>query len=188
MPALHFSLARAGSAPALARAFAEGQRRALSHHGLAHLVPARPYSAGDDLLVTQTASGSLLADLRLRRRTSGVPLPLEEALALPAWVRRQLNQKTPEGLAEAGAAWVADTAHGLDLTSRLLHLAVELATVSGLRHLVGLSAEHSLPIALGAGFAVDALLPAFPYPDARYRSVVVWRSVPHRCGPLPSTR
>jgi hypothetical protein len=171
-----FRVEPAGLRPDLARAMNDGQRRALSRYGLEWMVKDAPPGRGVLLLVAEAARGALCAGLRLHRRTADGVLPLEEAISVPQAVQRKLEQRQAEGLAEACAFWVAPEVHDRHLAVRLLRFALAVSARAQLPHLVALAGPHSLPLALRVGFALDPSEPAFAYPDAHFRSRLVWRS------------
>ena len=175
---MHFTVIRAAQAPDLARAMYEGQRAALRPHGIDHL--AKPGMRPDAYLVAaEEEPGVPVGGLRLQQRLPGRPLPLEESIAVPADTARKLDRLVASGLVELGAMWVAAAAEP-DLADRLVYLGLEVATATGMHHVVALGGQHSLPLALRTGFRFEDGEPAFAFPDPRYRSQLVWFRTPQR--------
>ncbi len=177
---MHFIVIRAAQAPDLARAMFEGQRAALSPFGIDHL--AQPGTQPDAYLVAaESPPGTPVGGLRLQQRLPERRLPLEASVALSPAIERKLARFEREGIVELGGMWVANSDGEPNLPDRLVYLGLEVAAAAGMRHVVALGGQHSIPLALRTGFRLGGGEPVFAFPDNRYRSRLVWFRTPRRC-------
>jgi hypothetical protein len=176
---MHFTVIRASEAPDLARAMYEGQRAALRPYGIDHL--AKPGTQPDAYLVAaELAPGKPIGGLRLQQRLSNRGLPLESSITASEAIARKLDRYEREGLVELGGMWVAEPEAETHLADRLVYLGLEVAAAAGMRHVVALGGQHSIPLALRTGFRLGGGEPVFAFPDTRYRSRLVWFRTPQR--------
>ena len=176
---MHFTVIRAAQAPELSRALYEGQRAALRPYGIDHL--AKPGTQPDAYLVAaELEAGKPIGGIRLQQRLPNRALPLESSIAVSAATARKLDRFERQGIVELGAMWVAEPEAEPHLADRLVYLGLEVAAAAGMRHVVALGGQHSIPLALRTGFRLGPGEPVFAFPDARYRSRLVWFRTPER--------
>jgi hypothetical protein len=157
----------------------EGQRAALGPYGIDHL--AKPGTQPDAYLVAaELEPGKPIGGLRLQQRLPNRRLPLEGSIAVSPAVERKLARFERQGIVELGAMWVAEPEAEPHLPDRLVYLGLEVAAAAGMRHVVALGGQHSIPLALRTGFRLCGGEPVFAFPDPRYRSRLVWFRTPQR--------
>ncbi len=88
---------------------------------------------------------------------------------------RAIGSRLDDGIVETKTAWVDptvdDPAAAADLLARM---ALPILAVTGARHLMATSADHSLRRWTSSGGRIDESVPATPYPDERYRTRLMW--------------
>jgi hypothetical protein len=174
---MHFVIARAHEAPALARAMAVGQQAAMRPYGIDFIVNPDIHPEAR-LVAAELEPGVPAGGLRLELRTTDHRLQLEGEVELPEASRLKLEARAEEGLLELCGMWVAREARVPRLPDRLVRLGIALAAAEGATHMVALGDQHSLPLALRSGFHFEDGEPVFPFPNPNYRSRVVWLRLP----------
>ncbi|MGZ8176308.1 hypothetical protein ACXVUM_00125 [Williamsia sp. SKLECPSW1] len=116
-------------------------------------------------------------------RVQGPYRRADESHALREWsgspgrvdLEHAIGQRIPDGVVEVKTAWVDpgadDPAAAADLLARL---ALPILRVTGARHLMATSADHSLRRWGSSGGRIDESVCAAPYPDDRYRTRLMW--------------
>jgi hypothetical protein len=88
---------------------------------------------------------------------------------------RAVGSRLDDGIVETKTAWVDpavdDPAAAADLLARM---ALPILVVTGARHLMATSADHSLRRWTSSGGRIDESVPSTPYPDERYRTRLMW--------------
>ncbi|WP_235681167.1 hypothetical protein [Tomitella gaofuii] len=105
---------------------------------------------------------------------------VEDSHALVEWagqpgldgVRAMISARLPGGVAEMKAAWAARGAGRVATT--LARVAVHTMTLLGVRFVMATSAAYVLDRWCSSGGIVADAVAATPYPDARYRTRIMW--------------
>ncbi|MEH3155300.1 MAG: hypothetical protein PGN29_08090 [Gordonia paraffinivorans] len=88
---------------------------------------------------------------------------------------RAIGCRLDDGIVETKTAWVDpavdDSAAAADLLARM---ALPILVVTGARHLMATSADHSLRRWTSSGGRIDESVRATHYPDERYRTRLMW--------------
>jgi len=92
-----------------------------------------------------------------------------------AEVRHEISERIPAGVIEMKTGWVSDTAwRRTELTAALARIFVHSMNLMGVRYAFGTVATHAVKRWQTTGGVVSANIPPVPYPDNRYRTVLMW--------------
>ncbi|MEE2031875.1 hypothetical protein [Rhodococcus chondri] len=90
-------------------------------------------------------------------------------------IREMIEARIPFGLIEAKAAWVGEDVPGRrDLTLAVARMGAHFMHVLGTRFMMATAADTVLDLWRTCGGVVDESIPHTPYPDARYRTRLMW--------------
>ncbi len=123
--------------------------------------------------------GQFVGGMRAHAALPGGQLPLVDELEgfLPAEaVRAALAARSPA--IHCGGLWIRrGTVNSGPIARVLIEQDVVLARRVGARFIVGTAAEHIIGRFEQMGNYVDPTLPAFPFPDDRYLTRLIWKDV-----------
>lgn len=116
-------------------------------------------------------------------RAQGPYQNADESHALTEWsapkhvdhLRRMIESRIPFGLIEAKAAWVSeDVPKRRELTLAVARMGAKFMGLLDSRYMMATAADNLLDLWKTCGGMVDPSMPATPYPDARYRTRLMW--------------
>lgn len=168
--------------PVLWQEYLDGALANYRKHGV---VRALNYGQVRDGHSTSLFFAALAADGRVvgGMRAQGPYTHPDQSHAVVEWagdpgqpeVRRMIADRLPFGVVETKTAWVADDAgRRRELVSCLSRAPVHAAMVFQARFALGTSAVHTLHMWTATGAVVAEGLTPVPYPDARYRTSILW--------------
>ncbi len=132
------------------------------------------------LFVMAMYRGAFVGGMRAHAALPGSHLPLVEELEgyLPSEaVHASLDAHAPA--IHCGGLWIRRGTVNSGIIARLLiEQDIEMARRLNANWIVGTAAEHILSRFTSMGNFVDPDLPAFPFPDERYLTRVIWKKVP----------
>ncbi|GGL91914.1 hypothetical protein [Nakamurella endophytica] len=175
-------VARPGEQPALWAAYLDGALRSYRSHGVESVIeyPAVRDGRSTSLFVTAVEpDGRVVAGLRAH----GPLVAPDQAHAVREWdgrpgtaeIRAQIGDRLAAGVVEIKAVWVdADAAGRLALTAAMARAFVHVMDVLQVRYALCTAARHAVGRWQSSGGIVSSTVPAVPYPDERYRTVLMW--------------
>jgi hypothetical protein len=116
-------------------------------------------------------------------RAKGPYRNAEDSHAVEEWrgqpgqdaVRKMIDDRVPFGVVEMKTAWVADDPNrNRGLTTTLARSAYPAMALLDCQFLMATAATHVLDSWRSSGGIVASKIPATPYPDARYRTKIMW--------------
>ena len=159
-----------------------GALRSYRRHGVETVLELDRVADGRSttlLLTVHGRDGRVLGGMRAQ----GPYREADESHAVAEWaghpgqdrVRAMVRDRLPGGVVEGKNGWVADDAeHRSALARCLARGPLHAATLLGARYALGTTAEHTLAMWTSTGAVAATDLPPAPYPDARYRTTVIW--------------
>lgn len=166
--------------PVAARAYVEGQRRALADFGV-HRTTSMDLAWSDPgvrLVLVEGNDGDARGGICIHQQTRSNVLPVARALAsLEPRVHETLISLAHLGVAELCAGWVSQKHRGAGLYAAAIHAAMAVMPLLAIPNGVGFGYTKTLGLYRALGFEADHTLGdggTFAYPDARYRSTVMW--------------
>lgn len=168
--------------PVLWQEYLDGALANYRNHGV---VGALDYAQIRDGRATSLFFAALAADGSVvgGMRAQGPYTHPEQSHALLEWagdpgqpdVRRMINDRLPFGVVETKTAWVAnDAKRRRALVGCLSRAPLHAAMLLQARFALGTSAVHTLHMWTATGAVVAEGLTPVPYPDARYRTSILW--------------
>lgn len=116
-------------------------------------------------------------------RAQGPFRSADESHAVTEWsapehvdhLRSMIESRIPFGLIEAKAAWVSeDVPQRRELTLAIARMGAKFMDLLQSRYMMATAADNLLDLWKTCGGVVDESMPATPYPDARYRTRLMW--------------
>lgn len=168
--------------PALWISYLEGARRSYRRHGVESAIEYDEVKDGHSTVLFVVATddaGLVVGGLRVQRRLTSP----EHAHAMREWagrpgtapMRAQIADRIPSGVVEVKAVWVDDdTDHRAALIAALARAFVHAMDVMDVRYALCTAAEHAVKRWQTSGGVVAADVDAVAYPDARYRTRLMW--------------
>jgi hypothetical protein len=171
-----------GTAPELWAAYLAEAERSYDAHGVAGVLDLDRVRDGRS---TSLFFAAFAPDGRLvgGMRSQGPYTSPDEAHAVAEWdrdpaqplVRAMVEDRLPFGVVESKTAWVARELPGRrELVTCLARAPLHASMILGARFALGTSAVHTLPMWTATGAVAASGLSSVGYPDARYRTTVVW--------------
>lgn len=178
----HFVAAPPHAVPDLWHEYISGAVRAYRHFGVESALEYERVHTGESTALFHAAldaRGVVVGGLRAQ----GPYRRAEESHALREWttpeetdrIRRMIEARIPAGVIEAKAAWVAEELpHRRELTLALAQMGARFMDLLDARFMMATAADSVLELWKTCGGVVDYRIPATPYPDARYRTRLMW--------------
>ena len=130
--------------------------------------------------------GKVLGGCGIHVRNGAGSLPVERALDSCTLLRQKLDHA--RHVAELSGLWVKDELRGSGVSLRLMQCAMAALPLLEVTMGVGFSHQHVLPLYATIGLFPDPELSAFPYPDRRYSSSVLWADAVGLTGVAPENQ
>lgn len=168
-----------------------GQAESYGHYlgGPSAAACGRPRSlAGVCVALARDDEGRPHAGMRVHLRTPGEPLPVERALGERCAIAAAIAARGEAPLVELCGLWISADYRKLDLAAGVTRAALACARALGARAIVGCAHQHVLEFYRRYGAEVDRELGEHAYPDARYRTCVVWADPVALAGADPAER
>ena len=177
-----FVVARPAAQPDLWAAYLEGARVSYCRYGVESAVDydrVRDGAATSLFVAAVGSDGRVVGGLRVQ----GPYTRVDQACALREWagregtreLRRQLGRRLREGVVEVKAAWVDRDADRHDaLTAVVARMFVHVLTLMNVRYAFCTAASHAVQRWESSGGVVSAEVAPVAYPDARYRTMLIW--------------
>ena len=166
--------------PVSARAYLEGQARALADFGVERTT-SMELTWNDPsvhLVLVEGMNGEARGGVCVHRQSDSNSLPVARAVAgLEPRLRERIRWFARKGLAELCAGWASYKDRGAGLYAKAIRAAMAVMPSLSTPYGVGFGDARTLGLYESLGFAPDRTLGedgAFAYPDDRYRSVVLW--------------
>jgi len=178
----HFVAAPPRAVPDLWREYISGALRAYRRFGVESALDYERVRSGETTALFHAAldsRGVVVGGLRAQ----GPYTRAEESHALHEWttpqdvdrIRRMIEARIPAGVIEAKAAWVAEgLPHRRELTLALAQMGAMFMDLLDVRFMMATAADNVLELWKTCGGVVDHRIRATPYPDARYRTRLMW--------------
>jgi hypothetical protein len=128
----------------------------------------------------------MVAGIRIHRR-GALRLPLERYFETNDHLARELDRRTPDGLAELSGLWSNPLVAGTGIGGFVVGAAVAVAPWLRLRHLCSFAHQFNR-FTRDVGFVPDPVIGTCPYPDARYESTINWCDAFDLAGAAPHAR
>jgi hypothetical protein len=151
-------------------------------HGVERALDMDALRNGTDTVIFAACvndAGRVVAGLRGR----GPYRSADECHALAEWsgqpglkaVRKMVTDRLPFGVVEMKTAWVADDPErGRQLTSAISRTPLHAMPLLDIQFIVATAASYVLKRWLSSGGQLAAKIPATPYPDHRYQTMLAW--------------
>ena len=177
---LRIRMFRPSEDPASAQAYLEGQARALADFGVKGTTSME--LAWDDpfvrLVLVESMDGEPRGGICIHQQSELNSLPVARALSrLEPRLQDRLLWFRRRGVAELCAGWASRQYRGAGIYAASIHAAMAAMPSLSIPFGVGFSDVKTLGLYESLGFEPDRSLGddgTFPYPDARYRSMVLW--------------
>lgn len=158
----------------------EGQIETLNSFGIQSFDFAdydRLPSSGTYAVVVRNESSEIVGGVRVHPRDRTGKLPIESTSS-PLDEKYRLRFSNEESICELRGMWVLPSYSGRFLARRMVEMATNKSRQMGYKFIVSLTHLQSLAaIARPLGYRLAEDIPAFDYPNERYKSVVVWQSL-----------
>jgi hypothetical protein len=163
------------------RDYLRGAERSYRKHGVEQALDVAAIRDGSDTIVfwtTLDSTGRVVGGVRAK----GPLRSAEDSHAVLEWagqpglpmVRKMINDRAPFGILEMKSAWVSDDPErNHALTKVLARSGFHALAAFDMQFCMATSAPHVLDRWRSSG-GVVAPIPATPYPDARYRTKMMW--------------
>ena len=177
-----FVVARPAQQPLLWLAYLDGAHASYRKHGVEKVLEYDRIRDGSSTALFFAAlqpDGQVAGGMRVQ----GPYESADQAHAVEEWaafgddadVRREISERIPAGVIEMKTGWVSDTAwRRTELTAGLARLFVHSINLLGVRYAFGTVATHAVKRWQTTGGVVSANVAPVPYPDDRYRTVLMW--------------
>jgi hypothetical protein len=186
----HFVAAPPHAVPDLWHEYISGALRAYRRFGVESALEYERVHSGETTALFHAAldsRGVVVGGLRAQ----GPYHRAEESHALREWktpeetdrIRRMIEARIPAGVVEAKAAWVAEELpQRRELTLALAQMGAMFMDLLDVRFMMATAADNVLELWKTCGGVVDMRIPPTPYPDARYRTRLMWWDRRRSCG------
>ncbi len=177
-----FIVARPADQPELWASYIDGAWLSYRQHGVEGVVDYDRVRDGNTtalFIVAVEFDGRVVGGMRLLGPYSRV----EQAYALREWagregtsaLRRQIAERLSDGVCEIKAVWVDSSAARHDqLTAAMSRIFVHALSLMDVRYTFCTAASHAVPRWQSGGGVVSTDVAAVPYPDDRYRTLLMW--------------
>jgi hypothetical protein len=170
------------ASPLLWRDYLDAAHQRYALHGVESALPSvTGESRSNEIFWSIFDSTRTIAGLRVLVVSDSTKALTQEILkAHPHSERLKLliRRRCSEGILEGATAFVSESHRKFaGISDILARCIVHSLILLQARYLIGSAAEHSLPLWKRTGATVMDDIGAFPYPDDRYRSVVIWWDV-----------
>jgi len=177
-----FVYATPAEQPALWEQFLDGARENYSRHGVLSALEydrIRDGSTTSMFTVALDSSGEVVGGVR----TQGPYTSPSQSHAIEEWAGHpgevllwgDIEDRLPAGVIESKSGWVsAHSPARADLAMALARVVLHSTRLSNVRYTLGTAPQHALRMWESTGCRISPMVPAVAYPDARYRTVVLW--------------
>lgn len=158
-----------------------GQKAALHQFGVSDQVVTPKdlvVPKGTFAIIARDSSHEAIGGVRIHTRLESPKLPIEsDESPLSPEFKEVIAQE--QGLCELRGLWAATSLSGRLISRRMVSIAASACYELGFRSIIAFAHWRSYKIVVAPlGFEMDTRVQPIPYPDDRFRSVVVW----HRGG------
>ena len=177
-----FVFATPAQQPALWERFLEGARENYARHDVLSALEydrIRDGSTTSMFTVALDSSGDVVGGVR----TQGPYTCPSQSHAIAEWAGHpgeallwgDIEDRLPAGVIESKSGWVsAHSPARADLSSALARVVLHSMRLANVRYALGTAPQHALRMWESTGCRISSMIPAVPYPDARYQTVVLW--------------
>lgn len=127
------------------------------------------------VVAEEALSGRMVGGLRLYLRPKGTQLPVERLLhQYTAFIAEIQEKWARRGIAEIGGLWVNNRWRGMGLSVAMFRVATAAMPQLNATRALAFSHHHVIPSWAPLGWTVDPVMHSIGYPDARYKTSIVW--------------
>lgn len=177
-----FVYATPAEQPDLWAQFLDGARENYARHDVLSALEydrIRDGSTTSMFTVALDSSGQVVGGVR----TQGPYASPSQSHAVVEWaghpgealVWGDIEDRLPAGVIESKSGWVSSRSPArAALSSALARVVLHSIRLANVRYALGTAPQHALRMWESTGCRVSSMIPAVPYPDDRYQTVVLW--------------